>query len=203
MFIVVLALAGRAAPGRASLSCLCKKVSKEARPAARVPALLEPRLGPQNSLRGCAATFKQLRPVRPRSMCATWHTCPPCALCASARVEGWWREPRACLLCVRGWKVLFNYVSRWRLLDQRWRLIWCWLLFEVLLAACRAAGDFLFLLSQEKEAKEGNPAARVPPLRSGQPAVLAPAGPAANSPAMQAQTARLAASVWGCAPRHG
>ena len=39
MLIVVLGLAGRAAPGRALLSCLCKKVSKEAHPAARVPAL--------------------------------------------------------------------------------------------------------------------------------------------------------------------
>jgi hypothetical protein len=51
------------------------------------------------------------------------------------------------------------------------------LLLEILLAAYRAAGDFLFLLSQEKEAKEGNPATRVPlgfatQIPSGQPAVL-------------------------------
>ena len=35
------------------------------------------------------------------------------------------------------------------------------------------AGDSLFLSRQEKEAKEGDPGPRVPPLRYGQPAVLA------------------------------
>jgi len=34
------------------------------------------------------------------------------------------------------------------------------------------AGDFIFLPVQENEAKEARPTARVPPLRSGQPAVL-------------------------------
>ena len=46
------------------------------------------------------------------------------------------------------------------------------MLFWGLLAAYRAACDFLLLLSQEKEAKEGNPATRVPSLRCGRPAVL-------------------------------
>ena len=62
--IVVFALVGRVAPGGALLSCLCKKVSKEAHPATRVPlgfaaqipngqpAVLDHRVGPQNSLRG-------------------------------------------------------------------------------------------------------------------------------------------------------
>ncbi len=95
MLIVFLGFAGRVAPGGALLSCLCKKVSKEAHPATRVPsqsegqpAVLDHRVGPQNSLRSFVASFKQLRPVSSRCMCATWHTCPPCALCASARVEG-------------------------------------------------------------------------------------------------------------------
>jgi hypothetical protein len=54
-------------------------------------------------------------------------------------------------------------------------MIWfffCALLCLMTEAASRAACDFLFLFSQEKEAKEGNPATRVPSLRCGQPAVL-------------------------------
>lgn len=41
MLIVCLAFAGRVAPGGALLSCLCKKVSKEAHPATRVPSQSE------------------------------------------------------------------------------------------------------------------------------------------------------------------
>lgn len=66
-------------------------------------------------------------------------------------------------------------------------------------------GEFLFFASPKKRnQKKGDPAAApVPSLRCGPPPVRDPDGPAANSPAMQAQTARQACSVWGCARKAG
>lgn len=65
-------------------------------------------------------------------------------------------------------------------------------------------GDLLsFACPKESKQRKGHPAAPDPPLRYGPPPVRAPDGPAANSPATQAQTARLAASVWGCAREAG
>ena len=73
VLVAVLAFAGRLSRGGDFLSFASPKERKQRKgdPAARVPALrfgqpavLDPRVGPQNSLRGCAAPFKQLRPVR-------------------------------------------------------------------------------------------------------------------------------------------
>jgi hypothetical protein len=163
VLVAVLVFASRLSRGgRLPFLARASKVSKRSAPCCPCPcavlrcgqpAVLGPRVGPQNSLRGCAAPCKQLRPVRSRSRCVLRRICAPCALCASARVEGLRREPRACLLCVWGWKVLFSHVSRWRLLDQRWRLIWCLLLFEILLAADRAAATYFPLLRQRKVSK--------------------------------------------------
>jgi hypothetical protein len=75
---IVLAFAGRFSRGSDLLSFACSKESKQRKehPATRVPlgfaaqipsgqpAVLDHREGPQNSLRGCAAPFKQLRPIR-------------------------------------------------------------------------------------------------------------------------------------------
>ena len=53
-------------------------------------------------------------------------------------------------------------------------------------------GDLLsFASPKESKQRKGDPTTRVPSLRYGQPAVLAPTGPAANSAATQPQTARL------------
>jgi hypothetical protein len=76
--MIVLILAGRLSRGSDLLSFACSKESKQRKehPATRVPlgfaaqipsgqpAVLDHREGPQNSLRGGAAPFKQLRPVR-------------------------------------------------------------------------------------------------------------------------------------------
>jgi len=78
VLVAVLAFAGRLSRGGEFLffASSKKRNQKKDDPATRVPplrfgqpAVLDPRAGPQNSLRGSAAPFKQLRPVRSRSRC--------------------------------------------------------------------------------------------------------------------------------------
>jgi hypothetical protein len=74
------------------------------------------------------------------------------------------------------------------------------------------AGDSLFLVAQEKEAKEGDPGPRVPSLREGQPAVLAAGAhrptrtvhsPRTGAMRQLTKRAMLARRPCHCAPRRG
>ena len=91
-FVFVVCLLAEAAYRAAATYFLLlrqKKVSKEK--ATLLPAFscgARLRGAPQNSLRGCAASFKQLRRFRwTKRVCPAAHT-PPHRLCASEQVEG-------------------------------------------------------------------------------------------------------------------